>query len=634
MMNVNNPMGAELVKSPELSPFQTAMLKHVKALIEMSRAKMGNYYVQWDLQDMVYRGIRNPDMNDRKAMERAEPGKMVVPLTYAQVQTFVAFCMSMYFQRERLYELIGMGEEDFRAAKVGEALLERDLQYNIIDARLNQFLTDIAKYGLGVLKTGWVRETQMVREVTQTQPTKFLGMSFGGGSQEQIVEKTKFLGNRIFNVSPYRFFPDTRLPVARFQEGEFCGSEDEYSITTLRQMQKDGQIFGVEHIKVMNQESIDNRNSRISNLSQQVHDSSTSRSQSHMGTVIVTEVQVAIIPSTFMVDGKPLGEEDYPVKYNVWYANDNKLIKCEPLGYLHNKFTYDVGEFAPDIHNVVNMGLAELIDHLQNVVTWFINSHIASVRKTIDNRLIVDPSGVEMKDLVERRPMIRLSPNAYRGGVDKYIKQLDVTDVTARHTEDAQIIQNLMQVVTGINDNALGQFHQGRRSATEARTVNSATASRLKMTASLIFKTAIQPMGEKMLSNLRDGLDEETYVRVVGDTADPSLLSQFTKVSRDQLVGNYDFTIFDGTMPSERGAQAENIQELIQMLMQAPQLLQILGYDITALIKEVLELRGVKSPDRFKTPQTIVAQQQPIPGIPGQPQSGQPQQQPPQGAPV
>lgn len=601
----------ELAKGDGESVFHDTMLKHCKQLVEMSRSKMSNYYSAWDSHDEVYKGIRKSDVSDRKANERGEPVKMVIPLTYAQVQTFVAFCMSMYFQRERMFELIGMGPEDYRAAKVGEALLERDLQYNVIEAKLDQFLTDVGKYGLGVMKTGWYKETQMVRTVTENPVKSFLGFNYGGGTTESIEPKTKYLGNRIFNVSPYRFFPDTRLPVARFQEGEFCASEDEYSMVTLKQMQHDGLIQGVDKIKVMNKESIDNRRSRIGSVTTESKDNTTTRAQASLGTVIVTEVQVTLVPNKFMIDGEPMGEEDYPVKYNVWYANDNRVIKCEPLGYIHDKYTYDVGEFSPDMHNTVNMGLAELIDHLQSVATWFINSHIASVRKTIDNRLIVDPSGVEMKDLTERHPIIRLSPNAYRGGVEKYIRQLDVTDVTARHTEDSQAIQALMQVVTGINDNALGQFHQGRRSATEARTVNSATASRLKKTAGLLFKTAIKPMGEKMLSNLRDGLDEETYVRVVGDTADPSLLQQFTKVTRDNLVGDYDFTMFDGTMPSERGAQAETLQEFIQMLMQAPQLIQILGYDITSLIKEVLELRGVKSPDRFKTPQSVVASQMP-----------------------
>lgn len=609
----------EFKKESGESMFHDALLKHCKQLVEMSRSKMSTYYSAWDSHDEVYRGIRKTDASDRKASERGEPAKMVIPLTYAQVQTFVAFCMSMYFQRERMFELIGMGPEDYRAAKVGEALLERDLQYNVIEAKLDQFLTDVGKYGLGIMKTGWYRETQMVRTVTENEQKSFLGFNYGGGSTESIEQKTKYLGNKVFNVSPYRFYPDTRLPVARFQEGEFCASEDEYSMVTLRQMQHDGTIQGVDKIKVMNKESIDNRRSRLGSASLEAKDTTTTRSQSSLGTVIVTEVQVTLIPNKFMVDGKPMGVEDYPVKYNVWYANDNRVIKCEPLGYIHDKYTYDVGEFSPDVHNTINMGLAELIDHLQSVATWFINSHIASVRKTIDNRLIVDPSGVEMKDLADRHPIIRLSPNAYRGGVDKFISQLNVTDVTARHTEDSQAIQSLMQVVTGINDNALGQFHQGRRSATEARTVNSATASRLKKTAGLLFKTSIKPMGEKMLSNLRDGLDEETYVRVVGDTADPNLLQQFTKVTRANLVGDYDFAMFDGTMPSERGAQAETLQEFLQMLMQAPQLIQILGYDLTSMIKEVLELRGVKSPDRFKTPQSIVASQMPM----------QPQMQPP-----
>lgn len=608
---MESDISIELAKGKD-SAFHESLLKHCKGLVEMSRSKMQTHYTKWDSYNETYKGERPSDAKDRKAAERGEPTKMIVPLTYAQVQTYVAFCMSLFQQNERMFELIGVGEEDYRAAKVGEALLERDLSYSTSEARLYQFLEDVAKYGLGIIKTGWVHETQQVREVVTTPEKKFMGFTYSKAQQEEVITtKTKFLGNRLWNVSPYRFFPDVRLPISRFQEGEFCASEDEYTTVSLKQLEAEGAITNVDKIKPMSKQALETRQTRGALVATE-SDGTTSKVSNSLGTCIVTEVQVNLIPSKFMLDGdKPLGPETYPVKFNIWYANDEIVIKCEPLGYLHNQFTYDVGEFSPDIHNLVNMGVCELIDPLQSVVTWFINSHITSVRQTIQNRLVVDPRGVEMSDISERRPIIRLN-GAAAGGVERYVSQLQVQDVTASHVEDAQVMQQFLQVVTGINDNALGQFHQGRRSATEARTVNSATASRLKLSAMLLFKTALKPMAEKMLSNHRDGLDEETYVRVMGDTADPALLQQFTKVTRNDLVGNYDFKVFDATMPSERGAQAEALQEFIGMLMQAPQLIQVLGYDITSLIKEVLELRGVRGTDRFRTPQTIAAANQPM----------------------
>lgn len=590
------------LEKEEVSDFHKALLSHCRHLVDMSRRHMSTKYAAWDIHNETYRGERTPDKKDEKAKERGEPQKMVVPITFAQVQTFIAFCFSLFYQRDRLFFLTGMGEEDHAPAKVGEALLQRDLNYNVFESRLYQFLLDVSRFGLGVIKTGWVHEKQKVKEFVTQAGVSVVGELVGQGRLVEVETlKTKFLGNKIVNVSPYRFFPDVRIPLSRLQEGEFVGSEDEISYISLKRMEKDGQIAGVAHIKAMSRQDIDARGS--SRLFQAtILDTVTAGSgvPQSKGVHVLTECQVTLVPKDFMVtEGEPLGPEDYPVKYNVWYVNDKRVVKAEPLGYVHNQYTYDVAEFSPDIHNLVNDGLAGTIDQLQSVISWFINSHITSVRKTIENRLVVDPQGVEMKDLVERRPVIRLKPGVSQTGVDRWIKQLETRDVTQGHVVDAQVLQQLIQVVTGINENALGQFHQGRRSATEARNVNSATAARLKMIAQLVFRNGLEPMAKKMLSNLRDGLDEETFVHVMGDMADPNTMISFKKVTKADLVGEYDFEVFDSTMPSERHFQAQSLEELVTVLFQNPQAIPLLGYDPRLIVREILELRNVRNPERF-----------------------------------
>lgn len=600
----------ELEKA-ESSAFHSAMLRHCKELVNWSRQHMSRYYATWDHYNDVYRGIRQPDKQDQKAKERGEPTKMVVPLTYAQTQTMIAFCFAMYYQREHMFELIGRGREDNLPAKIAEALLDRDLEFNVFDAKLYQWLLDIARFGLGVMKTGWVHEKQMIPAFVDQPGLSIFGVNVRRGTRSlETTEVTKFLGNKIVNISPYRFYPDVRLPLSRFQEGEFVASEDEFAMTSLYQMQREGAIAGVEHIKPLNQKALEERGtSRLTfTNAQDEKGASVTKTSKSPGVVLVTECQVSIIPARFEIESTPLGPEEHPVKYNVWYANDQRLIKCEPLGYLHNHYTYDVAEFSPDMHNLVNAGLAETIDQLQSVITWLINSHITSVRKTIDTRLVVDPAGVNMDDLVNRKPVIRLKDGMARSGVERWIYQLDVRDVTQNHMTDAEVLQRLVQVVTGISDNALGQFYPGRRSATEARNVNAATASRLKMIAQLIFKTGLLPLGRKMISNLRDGLDQETYVRVIGDTADVATFTEFKKVSKGDLVGDYDFEVFDGTLPSERGAIAQGLQELLVALLTNPQAIILLGFDPQLIAREVLELRNVRHPERFLATPEILQQ--------------------------
>jgi hypothetical protein len=599
------------LEQEEVSEWHAQLLQHCRNLTEMSRRYMSAYYPRWDKADDTYRGLRLPDKADAMADARQEPQRMVVPLTYAQIQTFVSFCITLFTQREHLFELIGTGEEDHKAAKLGEALLARDLTKNVFESKLYQFLIDLCRFGMGVLKTTWVEEKVMKQVMEQQGGLNIFGLQLKAPAAVEVEkEVVSFQGNRIYNISPYKFFPDVRLPLGRMQEGEFITSEEQYSMVQMHQFQHDGLIAGMQYVKPFTMKDLDARtvSTRLSKATPLSDISSSVRALQSTGVCILDECQVKLIPCKFKVAGEPMGPEDYPVMYNIWYVNDKRVVKAEPMNFNHNQFSYDVAEFSPDMHNLINQGLAETIDNLQAVVSWLVNSHITSVRKVIQNLFIVDPAGVEMEDLRDRKPVIRLKPDMARKGVDNFIKQLAVTDVTGNHMTDAQAIQTTVQVVTGINDNALGQFHTGRRSATEARNVNSATASRLKMQALLIYRTALETMARKMISNHQQGLTEETFVRVVGELADPATFQQFVKVTKGDLQGDYDFEIFDGTLPSERGERAAALEEFMVAMMKSPEMVSILGYDPMKLVEEWLELRGIRNPKRFLMDQ--VRQQQ------------------------
>lgn len=616
----------EELKREEVSEFHKQILTDTRALVDMSRRKMGTFYAQWDHNIDVFQGLIKTDKEDVQARERKEPEKMVVPVAYSQVMTFVAFCFALYTQRERMFELLGMSEEDHKPAKIGESFLARDLSENIMEQKLFQFLLDVARCSLGIFKCSWAHEKQFVRTTTTKPLLSVFGVGLGEQTTTEMQEVTKFLGNRLMNVSPYRFFPDTRLPLSRFQEGEFCASEDEYSYTTLKQLEHEGVVAGIDFVKNFSEKEWsargDSRASDAFSFASRSGGTGTATSGQSRGTVLVTECQRSLIPKKYMIDGKPLGKEDYPVKYLIWYANDQRIIRCEPLNYIHNQFTYTLSEFTSDQHNLINMSLSDTIDSLQAVISWFINSHITSVRKVISNYLVVDPNGVEMQDIKDRKPVIRLKATA-QGGIDRFVKQLSVNDVTAKHLEDVDALQGIVQIVTGISENLMGQFHPGRRSATEARNVNTGAVGRLKMLATMIYKTGLEPLAKQMLSNLRDGLDEPTMVRLVGleDTATSGPL--FARMDKSALVGNYDFEIFDGTLPSEKAFTAQAIQDFLKPFVANPEAAIALQLDPRAMVMDAMELRGIRNPERYRLK---LPPQQPQIGPDGQPipQPGQP----------
>lgn len=603
---------SDSLKQEKETPFHAELLKHVKDLVEMSRRKMNTYYDRWDSFDEVYRGIKQEDKQDKQARNRKEPVKMVVPIAHAQIQTFVAFAYAMLTQREYFFELMGLSPEDSKSARFAEAALQRDLDHNKFYPQLYQFLLDTARFGFGVFKAYWTEETQFVDEMTPAKKLSFLGLSMTIKNQKsKKVERVKYQGNKTINISPYRFFTDPRLPISRFQEGEFVASEDEYSHVDLKQLEHEGVVTGVDQIPSMSAIANPDRrnNSRLFNVEFNNIDARLQPAGQSKGTVLITEVQVKLVPSEFEIDGKKLGPEDYPVKYLIWYGNDKKVIRCEPLNYIHDKFTYEVGEFTPDMNRFISDGLSGIIDQLQDVISWMINSHITSVRKVIQNWLLVDPDYVQLEDLKERRPVVRMKSGAGRTGIERYVKQLEVRDVTQGHVADADMLQKLVQVTTGINENLLGQFHGGRRSATEARNVSSSAAARLKMIVQNIYFSALEPLGRQLLSNLRDGLTEQTFVRMFGSDADPESYLALKRVNKNDLVGDYDFQTFDGSLPSERGYIADSLNEVLLALLSNPNAIPLLGLDPRLLMFEIMRLKGVRHPQRFALANPALAQQ-------------------------
>ena len=611
-----------------------AILAHVRGLIKESRTKMSAKYPDWDLQDEVYRGVRYPDKEDKKRQEKGEPEKMVVPNTFAQVMTFTSFLFLMFNQNQHFFEMEGTGDEDAgQKQRDVEKVLSRDLRRNSFNTILFQHLLDTARFGPSPLECSWTRKTTRAYVTPEPSMVTINNVTVPVREGSSWQEFVKYEGNMVRAVSPYRWFPDTRFPLVDFQRGEFCGSEEEFTIGALKELEKAGEVAGVDHIDPMaaNAKELRGGATRSTSALDETWRKNFSSSNSS-STVVVTKVQVRIIPAKFKIDGdKVLGPEEYPILYHVWYANDNRIIRVEPAFWWHNEFGYTLAQFTPDMHHTVTLGLADLIYRLQDVITWYVNAHVTSVRRVMNNRLLVNPMLVDTKSLDgEGDIYLRAGTNA--AFLDRAIKQLQVQDVTSGHMGDVEMLGRLMEVVTGVNGNAMGQYNSGRRSATESRNVNAGAAGRMKMHGSLIWETSLNKLGQMMLSNSRQSLSTTSFTKITGAT-DPERHKQFAGTPEEVICGD-DYFSFDATLSSERGFMAQSLQDLLSTLFSAnpAAAMQVTQQiDPVRLLDEVQYLRGAGSISRFKlTPeQQQMQQSQQAAMMQAQTMAQQPAQPPP-----
>lgn len=586
----------------EPGEFHDKLLTKARDLVNMSRRSMSKNYDAWDKQALVYDAERQRDKDDKAAAQNKEPQKFIVPFSTAQVNTFIAAAFLLLNQRKNFYEFDPQGAEDYALRDVDETIISHDLKYNKFGCIVFQLLLDFCRFGLCITKSGWVEEKVWVKLPKMMEVD---GVEVAGNELEyQKVES--FHGNKIVSVSPYHWFPDTRFPVTRFEEGEFCADEFETSRVKLRERESFGEVAGIEHVNKFTAATLQKREGTRWVSIDPLNLDSTGEN------IMITEIEMRIVPDEFEMDnGKKLGPETHPVSYLLEIANDQRIIRLVEANKFHSKFNYDCAQATPDQHKQLSKSLTQLIGGIQEVVDWIINARITSVKRTLDNQLVVDPSGVDMKTVTNRSRIIQLRRNVGRGGIDRYIKQLTVQDTTANHFNDANQLLALGQMVTGVNDAAMGQAQTGRRSSFEMRAVTQGAASRIVLSTKLLWEQLFDTLGHKLLLNSRQNLDPEPFFNIVGD-ATPELVAKYQQYSQgaQRLIGKSDFFVFDGTMPSEKAYLAQTLQELVTVLMSNPEAAAMSGLNIQAMIQEIFELRGATDLGRFKN--TPEQQQQAI----------------------
>ena len=548
---------------------------------------------------------------------------MTVPLSYAQVNTLVTFLFLLYTQRESIFELTATGDEDFSIRDESQAVIDREVRQTRFHSKLIHALLDMARFNLGVLKTSWKYESIEVEKDNGFKAMFNTDGTMGDMMEEENEEVVLCEGNYVENISPYNFFFDTRLPLTRWKEGRFAADETQVNLKELEQQERDGVYAGTKYVQTFDRKSWNAR--RDGTRLDGVDFSDQRRGQAERDYMCaVVQMQVKIVPKEY-----GLSDEKNEEIWVVTFVNDNRIISLEPLNAPHYEFQYDILTTLPDQHAELCDSISTLIDPLQEVITWLVNSRVASVRTNIEGRYIVDPMHVDTATLTGGNKFILLKKNAPRLGVDKFMMQFRTADPTVTHFQDAQTLMQMMQVVSGVNENSMGHVAPGRRSATENRTANAGAAARMKLIGSSIWVDALAPLGRKLLLNCRQDLSFDTYAKIIGPEKAQETFEEFNQESYN-LVGNEDFFMFDGTLPSEKNYLAQSLQELVVALISNPEVAMQMQLDIPAMIREIQTLRGIHNLSRFELkPTQTNGQPIPLPGAPApigapQPAVGQP----------
>lgn len=579
------------------SPQHAKLLEAILARKTFSAGRMAQRYEHYkaaDEQFIAFMPERELDKNRKK--KRSSEGvpeytTLQIPYSYAILMTIHTYLTSVFLGRSPILQFSGRHSASEHAVRAVEALMDYQTQIGEHIVPYYLFLLDGEKYGLGIIGTYWAEEYETVSSI-QDVPRTIYGIEIPGKKVKKKITKQVrgYVGNRAYNVRPQNFFPDPRVPISQLQKGEFCGRDVDVSWNTMLKRKEGGTYYNLEHIQ-------SNGMDHGTGSSQVIYPSIES-SIDIKGTKFVNllEMFIELSPRDW-----GLGEGTSPEKWVFTVANDRVIVSAQPLGLDHNKYPFQT--YEPEILTgaFLNRGSMEIMEPLNNAITWLVNSHFYNVRKTLNNELFIDPSRFEVEDLMAPGPgrLIRATPQAYGTRIADAVHQLQSVDVTRSHIGDTQFMSEVLQRIMGVNDNIMGMLDGGgRKTATEVRTSSSFGVNRMKTKAEFLSAQSFAPLASMLLRTTQQMYDDELSFRIAGNQGSMREGLEYLKVTSGDIAGAFDFTPIDGTMPVDRFALANVWRELMVQGQQVPAVAQ--SYDFAKIFGYVGELLGAKNLDRFR----------------------------------
>jgi|ETNmetMinimDraft_26_1059896.scaffolds.fasta_scaffold13864_2 hypothetical protein len=584
------------------SPLHTRILDAVSDRVKFSKRKFQGRHTKWRKAEeaaLAFLPERDVDALKRAKREGGAPQytTIVVPYTYGVLMASHTYWTTVFMSRAPVLQYSGRHGETEQATQGVEALMDYQMQVGEMLVPLYIWLLDVGKYGIGVIGDYWDEVESSVSEIREEEILIAGAVPTGKTKKIKTTRRVKsYAGNRLYNVRPYDFFPDARVPIHRFQQGEFCAVYNELGWNQVLRRKAQGFYVNTDKIKA-GEGGFGNREQGSSQLELPGEGIDTSFfDKKTKDTVKIFECTIELIPNKW-----GLGKGDFPEKWVFTVTDDFDLVLgAQPLGMLHDKFPFQVLEYEPEGYSLVNRSIPEVLEPVQNTLDWLFNAHFYNVRKALNDQFVVDPSKIMMKDMLDPLPggIIRLKPEAYDTDVRTALTQLQVVDVTQNHMRDMGIVKGVGQEATGVNEQIMGQAApKGRTSATEIRTAATFGVNRLKTGAEFMSAMGFSPLAQMMLQNTQQFYDDDKKFKLVGDLA-LEAGPKFVDVTPDIIAGFWDFVPVDGVLPVDRFAQANLWREMLAGMVKFPQVLA--RYDVSRIFGWVAQLAGLKNINQFR----------------------------------
>lgn len=581
--------------------FHDALVDEILMRARDSSREVSQRYSDWkevdrNLKAYYYRPKRVTESTQQMSFDE----RIVMPVSMAILETILTY-MTAAFMQNPVFTYEGESPEDILGGMLLTQVVQKHVRRNSVGLNFHTAWRDAFSYGMGVVAPKWKRKygRKIERAEVGLFDTLMERFFVQGEERRQSEYKILFEGNALDNIDPLMVLPDPTVSGHEPQEGEFFGWFDTMNIMQILR-EEDGpepQFFNGRYFL-----EVSGKSSLMRSNAHRRSEDPTRNWTSTTTPVDLIWMYIDLIPSQW-----GLGDSDTPEKWTFCLGGDKVLLAAEPVRLAHNEFPVAVAAPGFDGYSMTPTSRLMDVSELQHVVDFLYTSHIANVKRVINDNLVVDPSLINIHDVNDSRPgkIIRLRRRAWgQAGIDAGIKQLQVQDVTQGHVADADYLMNLARQVTGATDNLQGLPSQRttRISASESRDLRASSLSRMERPARIISMQMMLPIARQFASNTQQFMTEDLFIKTVGDMAE-KMAEDFGidvsagrhKVTPMDLVVDYDVEPHDGTIPGQENVEAWT--DLFQVLVQDEELRQ--EFDVPKIFKHIARQMGAKNVDQF-----------------------------------
>lgn len=582
--NYAYPMGLELRPDQKL---HQDVLARLMRRVQVASEKLESRRKSWrEIDKTLTAYVRLDELEQKvKAKDDRAPVSIVFPHSYSILETLTAF-MDGLFLKGPIFRYDGNSPEDTIGAILMTKVIETHCKRFKTGLALHTAFKDGIAYGVGACFPMWKTRTGY-----RTRSAYGLDGTIQKTSEPTIL----FEGNALENVDPYQLLLDPNYGIQNIQDAEFVGFVRRTNYYNLIPEDGQGSVFNIRYLKGKQCTSRYFQAQRDQkSQTTKVEDTSTLRP------VDVIYLYINIIPKDW-----GLGDGEVPEKWLFAVAADRVIIQAQPLDLDHNMFPVAVCAPTFDGYSSAPLSRLELLGGMQDLLDWLFNSHIANVRKTINDMIIYDPYMLNTADLTDPKPgkLVRARRAAWGKDIRQAITQLQVNDVTRQHIADSQLIMGLMNQISGADDATMGTLRQGgpeRLSAAEFNGTQNQALGRLHSLAMIVGQQLMQDVGYMFAMHTQQLMQEDVWVSTVGEWQETLLSHYGPQINSERMrVTPQDLNIdFDVVVNSDN--QGQNPQFWLQMfdtIARTPDLYALL--DVSRIFRHVATQMGAQNVDSF-----------------------------------